>query len=210
MLNGTLLLGFVVASLIVLVIPGQGVLYVVAQSALQGYRAGLISVLGLAAGASVHVVGAAIGLSAILFASSTAFGIVKTIGAAYLIYLGLRTLLSARRRTPVAEPAPQPLRRLFRDGVIVSIFNPKVAIFFLAFLPQFVDPTLGSATQQILLLGMIYIALAILSDGAYALLAGGLRQTLARLITGSPVLRTISGSIYVALGINAALLQQRN
>ena len=207
--GGTLLLAFIAAALVVLLIPGPGVLYVVARSASQGVRAGLISAFGLSAGVLVHVAAAAIGLSAILLTSATAFGIVKALGAAYLIYLGIRTLFSGR--APAATPAaqPLPLARLFIDGVVVSIFNPKIAVFFLAFLPQFVDPVLGPIPPQILFLGILYAALAFMTDGAYALLAGGLRHWLSGPVMQGPWPRCVCGSLYVGLGINAALTRQR-
>ena len=143
MLGDTLLLGFVAVALVVLLIPGPGVLYMVARSLGQGQRAGLVSVVGLSVGALVHVSAATAGLSAILLTSATAFGFVKTLGAGYLIYLGVRAILARYETTDVGAPLPRSLRRLFIDGVVVSVFNPKIAVFFLAFLPQFVDPSQG-------------------------------------------------------------------
>ena len=220
--SGALLFGFVVAALVVLLIPGPGVLYAVARSAAQGRRAGLASVLGLSLGALVHVIAAAAGLSAILLTSATAFGIVKAVGAGYLIYLGIRTIMAARvsaRRSPsgsahaaagVESAMPLPLSRLFFDGAVVSVFNPKIAVFFLAFLPQFVDPGAGPVPQQILLLGLIYSALALVTDGAYALLAGSLRHWLSGRVMRGPLPRYLSGSLYVGLGVNAALASRQS
>ena len=200
-----LLAGFVAASLIVLIVPGPGVLYVVTRSATHGFRAGIASTLGLSAGAFVHVVFAALGLSALLVASSTAFGIVKIAGAAYLIYLGVRAIFF-ERDTPLGQmPAPLPLSRLFTDGVVISMFNPKLAVFFLAYLPQFVDPARGNVTAQILTLGLIYCTLSILSDGTYALLAGRIRARLTGSERARAWTRRLSGSVYVGLGINTAL-----
>jgi len=130
--DSTSLFAFVAAALVVLLIPGPGVMYVLARSLSQGQRAGLVSVLGLSAGAFVHVIAATVGLSALLVASAAAFGVVKLLGAGYLIYLGIRALLSREANAEVAMPAPRSLRRLFTDGVIVSVLNPKVAVFFLA------------------------------------------------------------------------------
>jgi threonine/homoserine/homoserine lactone efflux protein len=118
---------------VVLLIPGPGVLYIVARSIGQGQRAGLVSVLGLSAGALAHVAAATVGLSAILLASATAFGIVKILGAAYLIYLGVRTLLARPSAAAAGSVAPRSLRRLFSDGVVVSVLNPKIAVFFSRF-----------------------------------------------------------------------------
>ena len=143
----TLLLGFVAAALVVLLIPGPGVLYMVARSLGQGQRAGLVSVVGLSVGALVHVSAATAGLSAILLTSATAFGFVKTFGAGYLIYLGVRAILARDETTDVGAPLPRSLRRLFIDGVVVSVLNPKIAVFFLAFLPQFVDPSQGPVSS---------------------------------------------------------------
>ena len=202
------LAGFVLASLIVLVIPGPGVLYVVARSLGQGQRAGLVSVLGLSAGALVQVLAATAGLSAILLTSATAFGIVKTIGAGYLIYLGLRVLLAARPAAGPAALAPLSTARLFSDGVIVSLFNPKIAVFFLAYLPQFVDPGRGPVPQQILFLGTLYVALALVTDGLYAVLAGGLRGWVGGRIARGPLPRYLTGGLYIGLGVNAALAER--
>ena len=203
------MLGFVAASLVVLLMPGPGVLYVVARSLGQGHRAGLASVLGLSAGALVHVAAATLGLSAILMTSATAFGVVKAIGAGYLIYLGLRTLLARSPSGGLAAPPPLPVSRLFRDGVVVSVFNPKIAVFFLAFLPQFVDPGQGPVPQQILLLGVLYVALALLTDGAYAILAGSVRHWLKGRMIRSRLPRYLSGSIYLGLGVKAALAERQ-
>jgi len=210
MLNETLLIGFIVAALVVLVIPGPGVVFVIAQSVAHGYRAGLASVVGLSVGAMVHVIAATVGLSAILLTSATAFGIIKFIGAGYLIYLGVKTLLSRPYSTDIETPAPMPLRRLFIDGVVISIFNPKIAMFFLAFLPQFVDLSLGAVPLQIMLLGTIYAVLALFTDGAYAVLAGGAHHWLQRTISHSPWPRRITGNVYIGLGINTSLASQRN
>ena len=200
-----LLLGFIAASLVVLLIPGPGVLYVVARSVSQGHRAGLASVLGLSAGVLVHVAAATAGLSAILLTSATAFGIVKALGAGYLIYLGIRTIFAGCPTASIEASTSLSLYRLFTDGVVVSVFNPKIAVFFLAFLPQFVDPNRGPIAQQVLLLGIIYVALAIITDGAYAFLAGSLRHWLSGRVLQGPLPRYVSGSLYLGLGVNAAL-----
>jgi threonine/homoserine/homoserine lactone efflux protein len=200
------LLAFAAAALIVLLIPGPGVLYVLARSLGQGQRAGLVSVLGLSAGAFVHVLAATVGLSAILLASATAFGVVKMLGAAYLIYLGVRALL-ARDPSHALETVPaRSLRRLFTDGVVVSVLNPKIAVFFLAFLPHFADPSRGSVPQQIFLLGTLYVLLALCTDGAYALLASRLRGWFRGRLARGPLPRYASGAVYVGLGVSTALV----
>jgi threonine/homoserine/homoserine lactone efflux protein len=207
--SGTLLLGFVAAALVVLLIPGPGVLYILARSVSQGRRAGLASAVGLSLGALVHVAAAAVGLSAILLTSATAFGIVKALGAAYLIYLGLRILLTRREVDSVDTPTPVSLYELMRDGVIISVFNPKIAVFFLAFLPQFVDAGAGSVAQQMLFLGLIYVLLALFTDGAYAILASSLRHWFSGKVMRGPLPRYLSGGLYLGLGLNTALTGQR-
>ncbi len=209
MLSGTLLLGFVVAALIVLIIPGPGVLYVVARSLGQGRRAGLASALGLSLGVLVHIAAAAVGLSAILLTSATAFGVVKAVGAGYLIYLGISMLLADRPVLEVNAPEPLSMVRLVADGVVVSVFNPKIAVFFLAFLPQFVDPGAGSIPLQVAFLGLLYAVLALVTDGAYAVLAGVLRRWFGGRIMQGPLPRYVCGSLFIGLGINTALTGRR-
>lgn len=204
----TSLIAFVAASLVVLLIPGPGVLYVVARSVGQGWRAGLASAVGTSAGALVHVAAATVGLSAILLTSATAFGIVKSLGAAYLIYLGIRTLMAGRAAAGAKISGPLALRRLFTDGVVVSVFNPKIAVFFLAFLPQFVDPSRGPVAQQVLLLGVVYVVLALVTDGGYAVLAGSARQWLGGRIMRGPLPRYLSGGIYLGLGLKTAFSER--
>ncbi len=212
MLNGTLLLGFVAAALIVLVLPGPGVFYVMARTLGQGTRAGLISALGLSVGVLAHGAAAVAGLSAILLTSATTFETVRLLGAGYLIYLGLKALFSARRTAAgqITAASPLPAGRIFRDGVVVSVLNPKIAVFFLAFLPQFVDPALGAVPLQILLLGLLYAALAMMTDGGYALLAGGLRRCLSDrgrygfLLQGAWV-QYFSGAVLLGLGVYTLL-----
>jgi threonine/homoserine/homoserine lactone efflux protein len=196
---------FAGASIVLLVIPGPSVLYVVTRSVAQGRRAGAVSVLGVGLGNFSHAVAAAIGVSAIIASSATAFTIVKYAGAAYLIYLGIRALL-ARRQTPVAVPErARTDRRLFWEGFLVDFLNPKVALFFLAFFPQFIDPAQGPIATQMLMLGAVFTSLGLLSDGGYALTAGALGS---RLRAGrAERLQRASGAIYLGLGVSAALAE---
>lgn len=203
------LLGFVAASLVVLLIPRPAVLYIVARSLSQGRRAGFVSVLGLSAGALVHVAAATVGLSAILLTSATAFGIVKALGACYLIYLAIRTLLARHSATGVDVAAPRSSHRLFADGVVVSVLNPKIAVFFLAYLPQFVDPSRGPVPQQVLLLGLLYVALALFTDGGYSILAGHLRRWLGHKVMQGSLPRYASGGVFLGLGVNMALADRQ-
>ena len=152
------LLVFAAAALALIVVPGPAVLYIVAQSIDRGRLAGFVSALGIAVGGLVHVSAAAIGLSSLLVSSATAFAAVKYAGAAYLIGLGLYTLLVRKEEPAAALPRERRLRRRFGQGVVVNVLNPKTALFFFAFLPQFVDPDKGSAALQIGILGLLFVA----------------------------------------------------
>jgi threonine/homoserine/homoserine lactone efflux protein len=196
---------FAGAALALLLVPGPAVLYIVAQSIEQGRLAGLVSMLGIQVGGLVHVAAAALGLSALLVQSAVAFSVVKYAGAAYLVYLGLRKLLGGERLALGAERPPKAFGRLFRQGIVVNVLNPKTALFFFAFLPQFVDPDAGAVGLQIGLLGLLFIAIAVVSDGSYALAAG----SAAHWLRGNPRFiqaeRWVSGSVLVGLGVSAAL-----
>ncbi len=198
------LLVFAAASLALLIVPGPAVVYIVTRSLSQGRSAGVVSMLGVQAGGLVHVAAAALGISALLASSATAFAVVKYAGAAYLVYLGLTKLLRPAAE-PLAAMQPRDRKRLFREGIVVNVLNPKTAIFFLAFLPQFVDPAGGATALQVTVLGLVFIALAVLSDGAYALLAGSLGERLRRSVAVRRRLDRASGTIYVGLGAVAAL-----
>ncbi|MCW2506705.1 MAG: RhtB family transporter [Actinomycetia bacterium] len=199
----TLLL-FVPASLALLVIPGPAVAFIVARSLQQGRAAGLVSVLGIHTGSVVHVAAAAAGLSALIATSAVAFTAVKFAGAGYLLFLGIRQL-RAREDPAAPDPEPEPHWRLFRSGVVVNVLNPKTAIFFLAFLPQFADPARGPVWIQAVVLGSVFMLLGMLTDSSYALAAG----TLGARFRGSARVRRltgrISGGVYMALGAVAAL-----
>ena len=203
------MLGFVSASLVILLSPGPGVAYVTARSLSQGRKAGLISALGLSAGAFIHVLAAIVGLSSILLASATAFMAVKFAGAAYLIYLGVRMILARPAKAATAEVSePAPLSRLFADGVAVSVLNPKIAIFFLAFLPQFIEADGAPVALQILFLGTIYCALSVITDGGYALLAANVREWIGGKLRLKTMSRVLNGGVFIALGIQTALAER--
>lgn len=197
---------FLAASAVLILTPGPAVLYIVARSLAQGRRAGLISVAGIGAGTLGHVVGAAVGLSALLASSATAYATLRYAGAAYLGWLGLRKLLTrpALPAAAVAGSGPAP-SATFRQAVLVGILNPKTALFFLAFLPQFADPARGSVTLQLLALGGTFVVLAILSDGAYALLAGTFGGWLKRHPLFTAGERWVSGAVYCGLGAAAVM-----
>jgi threonine/homoserine/homoserine lactone efflux protein len=200
---------FVLASVVLLLTPGPAVLYIVARSVEQGRAAGLVSVLGIHLGTIVHITAAAVGLSALIVSSALAFAVVKYLGAAYLIWVGIRTFMA---RDPSAEtpivPA-EPLRRIFRDGFVVNLFNPKTAIFFLAFLPQFVDPARGPVHWQILVLGFTFMGLGIMSDGMFALIAGAAGDFLRRNRRFLRLQRWFAGTSFIGLGLTAALASRK-
>ena len=192
---------FALASLALAVVPGPAVTYIVTQSIDKGRRAGLASAAGVASGGLVHVTAATVGLSALIASSATAFTAVKLVGAAYLILVGIRRFIT--KDESLTEPQPAPLLRVWRQGVVVNIFNPKTALFFLAFLPQFVnrDHTIWT---QVAFLGLLFATIAFASDFAYALLSDALASRLRRGTRAAKVQRYVSGSIFVALGGIAA------
>ena len=197
---------FLVASLMLVVTPGPAVMYVVARGLHQGRPAGLVSALGIEVGTLVHVLLATLGVSALLVSSGLAFTLVKYLGAAYLICLAVRTF---QHREQVAQveggTSTRSLGRLFAHGVAVEILNPKTALFFIAFLPQFVDPTSGSVERQMLVLGALFILLAIIIDSVYGLLSGTLSGWLKgrpRFLAGQ---RYVSGCTYMLLALMMAL-----
>ncbi len=201
---------FVAAALALLLVPGPAVFYVVARSVEGGRVTGLVSVLGVELGTLVHVAFAAIGLSAVLVSSATAFSVVKWLGAAYLVYLGLQHLLAREgdEDDELSTGGATRLPRVFTQSVLVQVLNPKVAIFFLAFLPQFVDPSRGAAWTQVIVLGATLAILGLCTDGLYALAGGAAADWLKRRSAGSGlrrVRRYVSGGIYLALGAATAV-----
>ena len=187
----TLLL-FAAAALALLIVPGPSVIYIVTRSVSQGRRAGIASTLGIQTGSLVHVVAAAAGASAVLASSATAFSLVKYAGAAYLILLGVRNLIEPHDLQSTA-PSRRSNSRLFWQGVVVNVLNPKTAIFFVAFFPQFVDPTRGHVALQMAILGLCFVVLGILSDGSYALAASAATRLFRRNTRRRPPLLRLSG-----------------
>jgi threonine/homoserine/homoserine lactone efflux protein len=196
---------FLLAALGLLLVPGPSVLYVVTRSMTQGRRAALASVLGIEVATLIHVVAAALGLSALLLTSALAFSVVKYLGAAYLIVLGVRTLLAREKHQQAEAPAPRSGSQVFRQGFLVNLLNPKTALFFYAFLPQFVDPARGGAAEQILLLGGLFVLLATCTDGLYALLASTVGQWISRNTRVQRAQRYVTGSVYILLGAVVAV-----
>jgi len=206
MLDASTALLFCGAALLLLIVPGPAVLYIVARSASQGRRAGLVSVAGIHVGTLVHIAAAAAGLSALIVTSAAAFSVVKFAGAAYLVVLGINTLRQRRSAAlSASEPAHRTSRRIFVDGVVLNILNPKTAVFFLAFVPQFVDVDRGATTAQVIMLGSLFVALGLATDGAYAIAGGWIGDRLRRSPRASRRSDTTAGAIYVGLGITTAL-----
>jgi threonine/homoserine/homoserine lactone efflux protein len=193
---------FCLASAALAVVPGPAVTYIVMHSVDKGRRAGLASAAGVASGGLVHVAAATVGLSALIASSATAFTVVKLVGAVYLIVVGIRRIV-ARDDSEQVQVPPAPLSRIYRQGVIVNVFNPKTALFFLAFLPQFVDRG-ASVPPQVALLGLTFAAIAFASDCLYALLADLLAGRVRRSGRGARARRYLSGGIFVVLGVTAA------
>jgi threonine/homoserine/homoserine lactone efflux protein len=196
---------FVGPALLLLVVPGPSVLYIVTQSVSHGRRAGIASVAGITTGTLVHIAAATVGLSALLASSALAFDVVKYLGAAYLIAVGIRRLAGLEQEQRPHLRRARDLGRLYRQGIVVNVLNPKTALFFLAFLPQFVEPTRGAAWLQILALGLLFAALGFLSDSVWATVAGTLGERLRRSTRFPAVQRYVSGSVFVGLGAAAAL-----
>jgi threonine/homoserine/homoserine lactone efflux protein len=194
---------------VLLLTPGPAVLYIVARSVQQGRAAGLASVLGIHLGTIVHIAAAAVGLSALIVSSALAFAVVKYLGAAYLIWIGIRTLMAGEPDADAPAPPPERLGRVFRDGFVVNLLNPKTAIFFLAFLPQFVDPARAAVHWQILALGLTFMGLGILSDGMFALAAGTAGAFLRRSRGFLRIQRWFAGTSFIGLGVAAALAGRR-
>ncbi|MBI9045929.1 MAG: LysE family translocator [Anaerolineaceae bacterium] len=194
---------FIMAALVLLITPGPAVLFIIARSLKQGRMAGFISALGVGLGSVIHVIFAALGLSTLLVQSALIFGVIKYLGAAYLIYLGIHTLTSKMDTADIKNLQKMSYSQIFRQGFIVNLLNPKVALFFLSFLPQFVDPARGAAAQQIIILGTVFVGMAILSDSMYAVVAGTTRQLFSGNLLVARIQKYLAGTIYIALGFTA-------
>jgi threonine/homoserine/homoserine lactone efflux protein len=196
---------FVSAALVLLVVPGPAVLYIFARSVEQGRLAGLVSILGIHAATLVHVAAAALGLSALLASSALAFSIVKYLGAAYLIWLGVRKIFGPSQPLDVGVAVHgNGYWPLLRDGFIVNLLNPKTALFFLAFLPQFVETDRGAVAMQIAFLGLLFTSLGLITDGCYALAAGTVGNWLKGRRAYLEAERYVSGLVFIGLGLTAA------
>ena len=195
---------FVSAAVVLLAIPGPAVLYILGRSIGHGRSAGLVSALGIGVGTLVHVAAAAVGLSALLVSSATAFSVVKYVGAGYLIYLGVQKLRQEDSFEASSEAARTKLSRVFGQGIVVNILNPKTALFFFAFLPQFVDPARGRVPVQILSLGVLFAVMGVLSDSVWALSSGTVAHWLRRDRRWMRTQRYVSGGMLISLGMATA------
>ena len=193
---------FCAAALALIVVPGPAVTYVVTQSVDKGRGAGLVSALGIASGGLVHVAAATVGLSALIASSASAFTAVKLVGAAYLVAIGLMRI--AGRGGEPAEQEQVARHRLFVQGAVVNVLNPKTALFFLAFLPQFVDPDRGPVALQAAVLGCVFVTIAAVSDSLYAVVSAAFADRIRGSARARQVKRYASGGIFVALGATAA------
>ncbi len=198
------LLLFVSAALVLLAIPGPAVFYVTSHSIGHGRSAGLVSALGIGVGTLFHVVAATLGLSALLMSSALAFSAVKYLGAAYLIYLGMQKLRREDSFAASGESARTKLSHVFGQGVVVNVLNPKTALFFFAFLPQFVDASRGRVAGQIMFLGLLFAVMGVLSDSVWALFAGALAHALKRNTRWTRTQRYVSGGMLISLGVATA------
>jgi threonine/homoserine/homoserine lactone efflux protein len=193
------------AALIFALVPGPAVVFIVTRSVDQSRRAGVASGLGVACGNQALVVAAAFGLSALLATSEIAYDVVRFAGAGYLVYLGVRRLVDRGVPGQAGVAVPKPLSRLYGQGVVVGVLNPKAALFFFSFLPQFVDQGHGAVAAQMLVLGTLVVAITLVSDCSYAALAGGVAQTLLRKPKVVRRQQIVAGCVYIGLGIAAAV-----
>ncbi len=202
-----LLSAFLAASLLLAITPGPGVFYIVTRSVMQGRRHGIASVLGVALGNLGNAIGASIGLAALFAISSLAFTVVKYAGAAYLVYLGIQALRApANDAAPGVATSPAPIGRIFRDGFVVALLNPKTAIFFAAFLPQFMTVAAGAPhVVQSIALGGLFVAIAAVTDTGYALAAGAVAPLLGRARGVRALGRYVTGGAFIGLGLFTAL-----
>ncbi len=207
--EGTTILVVALASLVLVVIPGPAVIYILTRSVSQGRDAGLVSAIGVNLGSTVHVFAAVAGLTVLLASSTAAYTAVKWAGVVYLAWIGIRTLMSDDEG--FSEPAVEPagLKRIFIQGVLVNMLNPKVAIFFLAFLPQFVDPNAPNAATQTLVLGLTLVTIGLISDSVYAVIGGSLGDLFRKRPGAARASRITAGSVYLALAGIAAVAGTR-
>jgi len=196
---------FMAAALALNITPGPDMMYVTARSVADGRRAGVVAALGIGAGTLVHIAALALGLAALLAALPLAYDVLRIAGAVYLVVIGLQLLLRRPRADAVQALARSPLGTVFAQAVLTNVFNPKVALFFLAFLPQFVDPAAGPAVAQIVVLGLLFDVQGTIVNVAVALVASGTTARLRASARAVSVLQRLTGAVFVALGARLAM-----
>lgn len=209
MLSMTTISLFAVASVLLAITPGPDMLYIATRSVAQGRQAGVVSALGVHSGILIHTVAAALGLSAIVATSTYAFKVIQFAGAAYLVYLGIKTILSKNETLEIKGTERAKLYDVFYQGLVTNLLNPKVVIFFLAFLPQFVDPSRGDIALQLLLLGVIMVVLTLPIDVGVGLLGGALGKWFRARASAQAFGRWLTGSVFIGLGVGTALYGDR-
>jgi len=198
---------FLIAAFVLLITPGPAVFYIVARSVQQGSWAGIVSAAGVVTGGFIHVVAGTVGLSALVLSSPIAFATVKYLGALYLIYLGFRAFFKENRVGDLNLRLKSiQLGRVYRDGLVVNLFNPKTILFFIAFLPQFVDSTRENPGTQFLLLGTIMVSMGLVTDSIYAVVAGKASQWLRKSNNRLSYHQWFAGAVYLSLGILTLLI----
>ncbi|EMI51887.1 LysE family translocator [Rhodopirellula sallentina] len=204
MLSFESLLAFVVASVFLALAPGPDNLFVLTQSALSGLRAGLLVTVGLCTGLIVHTFAVAVGVAALISTSTWAFSLLKFVGAGYLVYLAWLSFRAKPDAVVVGEKTGLSGAKLYRRGIIMNVTNPKVSIFFLAFLPQFADPARGSVTLQLIALGGLFILVTLVVFGGVAALASKLNAWFTQSRRGQQILNRIAGAVFVGLAVKLA------
>ncbi len=205
MIDVTTLLVFSVTWFLLTITPGPDMLYIATRSLSQGRNAGIVSALGVHTGVLIHTLAAVLGLSALIATSALAFSLVKYAGAAYLVYLGIRTFLAKNGTLEVAVTKKKRLADIYRQGIVTNILNPKVILFFTAFLPQFIDPSKGSVAVQLLVLGGLLVTIALPVDIAVGLMGSAVSQYFKRRKHAGSVGKWLTGTVFIGLGIGTAL-----
>lgn len=205
MLDGTRLLIFVTVVIILVITPGPNTLYIIARSLQGGYRTGIVSCIGISLATLIHIAGAAIGLTALLSSSVLIFSLIKYTGAAYLVWIGVKTLATRQQGELLLPNQSGKIASGIRQGFLVNLLNPKTALFFVAFLPQFIEPSLGRVSLQVILLGTILVSIGMISDCTYALVASVVGKWLRESLSLFQSLRYVAGSVYLLLGAVTAL-----
>jgi len=201
MLSIDVLIGFVVASTLISYAPGPDNIFVLIQSVLHGRKAGIVVTFGLCTGILFHTVAVTLGVAALFQASALAFTLLKIVGVGYLLYLAVMSFRASAARVSLSDQPQLSTSKLYRRGILMSSTNPKLAIFFMAFLPQFADPTVGSVSQQLFVLSMVFIVVAFFVMSSVALLSGSLRGWIQDSELGQSIINKVAGTVFVGLAL---------